>query len=137
MENERCWKDAHRAHRAAQVTWRGFLPTAALQAEIGRCRAVVMLHKWVEAFGNVAIEAMACGVPVVAYARGGPAEIVVDGVTGRLVAPDDVDSVVAALAGIGSIDRAACRDRVEMHYSREAFGQRVETWLEQIPGVAR
>lgn len=137
MENERCWEDARRAHPSATVTWRGFLPTVALQAEVGRCRAVVMLHKWVEAFGNVAIEAMACGVPVVSYARGGPAEIVVDGVTGRLVTPDDVDAVVAALRGIEDVDRAACRNRVVSHYSREAFGQRIESWLGRIPGVVQ
>jgi len=35
-----------------------------------------------EAFGNVAIEALACGVPVIAYRRGGPAEIVQDRLTG-------------------------------------------------------
>jgi len=36
-----------------------------------------------EAFGNVAIEALACGVPVIAYRRG-PAEIVQDRLTGFL-----------------------------------------------------
>jgi UDP-glucose:tetrahydrobiopterin glucosyltransferase len=38
--------------------------------------------RWVEAFGNGAIEALACGVPVVAYRRGGPVEIIEDGKTG-------------------------------------------------------
>jgi UDP-glucose:tetrahydrobiopterin glucosyltransferase len=135
MENERCWDDARRAHPGANVTWRGFLPTGALQAEIGRCRAIVMVHKWVEAFGNVAIEALACGVPVVTYARGGPAEIVTDGVTGRVVAPDDVDAVVSALAGIAAIDRRRCRELVMASYTREAFGGRVEAWLGAVPGV--
>lgn len=135
MENEHCWKEARRAHPAANVTWRGFLPTDELQAEIGRCRAIVMVHKWVEAFGNVAIEALACGVPVVTYARGGPADIVTDGVTGRVVAADDVDGVVQALATIGEIDRARCRELVTTSYTREAFGGRVEAWLAAVPGV--
>jgi UDP-glucose:tetrahydrobiopterin glucosyltransferase len=134
-EDERCWEEARRAHPGANVTWRGFLPTDALQAEIGRCRAIVMVHKWVEAFGNVAIEALACGVPVVTYARGGPAEIVTDGVTGRVVVPDDVDAVVSALAGIGAIDRRRCRELVMASYTREAFGGRVEAWLAAVPGV--
>jgi len=135
MENEQCWNDARRRHPGARVTWCGFLPTDELQAAIGRCSAIIMVHKWVEAFGNVAIEALACGVPVVTYARGGPAEIVTDGITGRIVAADDVDAVVTALAGIGSIDRARCRALVTGSYSREAFGGRVEAWLAAVPGV--
>lgn len=135
MENEHCWEEARRAHPGANVTWRGFLPTDALQREIGRCRAIVMVHKWVEAFGNVAIEALACGVPVVTYARGGPAEIVTNGITGRVVAPDDVDAVVSTLAGIDAIDRRRCREVVTESYTREAFGARVEAWLAAVPGV--
>ena len=40
------------------MTYEGFLPTDQLQAEVGQCAAVLMTSKWVEAFGNVAIEAM-------------------------------------------------------------------------------
>ncbi len=41
-----------------------------------------------ETFGNVLLEAMASGLPVVAIADGGPADVVQDQVTGRLIAPD-------------------------------------------------
>ena len=50
-----------------------------------------------EQFGLVLVEAMACGVPPVAVDRFGPGEIVADGETGRLVEPDDVDGLAAAL----------------------------------------
>ena len=60
-----------------------------------------MTPRWVEAFGNVAIESFACGVPVIAYRRGGPAEIITDGKTGFLVAPDSVDGLVRAIATVG------------------------------------
>jgi UDP-glucose:tetrahydrobiopterin glucosyltransferase len=93
-----------------------------------------MAPKWVEAFGNVAIEAMACGVPVIAYRRGGPAEIVVDGRTGFLVEPDDIDALVAAIARIGELDRVACRQRVEEEYSTAALAARVEAWLDEALG---
>jgi len=50
-----------------------------------------------EQFGAVLVEAMACGLPVIAVDAHGPAEIVDDGHTGWLVAPDDEDAMVEAL----------------------------------------
>jgi glycosyltransferase involved in cell wall biosynthesis len=42
-----------------------------------------------EGFGQVIVEAMMAGKPVIASASGGPVDVVEDGVTGRLIAPDD------------------------------------------------
>jgi glycosyltransferase involved in cell wall biosynthesis len=50
-----------------------------------------------EAFGLVLVEAMACGVPVIASRAPGPAAIVADGSTGWLIPPDDEDALVDAL----------------------------------------
>lgn len=50
-----------------------------------------------EAFGLVILEAMAAGKPVVATRVGGIPELVLDGVTGKLVPPRDPESVAAAL----------------------------------------
>ena len=75
------------------IEWRGFLPTADLQKEIGFCRALLNTPKWNEAYGNVVVEAMACGVPVVAFDRGGPGELIASGLTGWLVPPDDVSAM--------------------------------------------
>jgi glycosyltransferase involved in cell wall biosynthesis len=52
---------------------------------------VMLVPSWREAFGRIAAEAMAMGVPVVATNVGGPAEIVRDGVDGLLLAPRDPD----------------------------------------------
>jgi len=78
MQDRSCWDDALRNHPLAKVSYEGFLPTDELQEAIGGCAALLMTPKWVEAFGNVAVEAMACGVPVLAYRRGGPMEIVAE-----------------------------------------------------------
>ncbi|MBA4052122.1 MAG: glycosyl transferase family 1, partial [Erythrobacter sp.] len=56
-----------------------------------------------ETFGNVTLEAMASGLPVVAAGATGSASLVADGVTGRLVAPSgsktaDAEAFAAALA---------------------------------------
>ncbi|MFM2079793.1 MAG: hypothetical protein RLZZ219_475 [Cyanobacteriota bacterium] len=123
---------------AGTLEWRGFLPTAALQAELGRCRALLNTPKWNEAYGNVVVEAMACGVPVVAYRRGGPAELVQPGVNGFLVEPDDVTALAEAVARVETIERSACRRWAETHASRAVLAQRIETWLERgLTGATR
>ena len=51
-----------------------------------------------EGFGNVVAEALACGLPVVAYdCASGPSEIVINGHNGLLVPPEDVDRMADAL----------------------------------------
>jgi len=60
--------------------------------------ADLLVHASVkEQFGQVLVEAMACGLPVVAIDRGGPATIVEDPRTGWLVEPDDVEALAAAM----------------------------------------
>ena len=137
MQDPVHWQRVRDDHPEANLEYCGFLPTGELQVEIGRCSAVVMTPKWVEAFGNVAIEAMATGVPVITYDRGGPAEIVTDGETGFVVPADDIDALVAAVDRIGEIDRIACRRRVESEYSSEALARRVERWLFDVVEAAR
>jgi UDP-glucose:tetrahydrobiopterin glucosyltransferase len=103
-----------------------------MQQELRQCRAMLMTPRWVEAFGNVAIEALACGVPVISYRRGGPAEIIQDGKTGFLVEPDSVDRLVDAIARLDEIDRYTCRQQAETEFSLKALGDRFEKWFRDI-----
>ena len=54
-----------------------------------------------EGMGRVIVEAMALGLPVVATAVGGIPDVVTDGECGRLVEPEDVDALAAALIELG------------------------------------
>lgn len=137
MQDESAWRTAARQFPSARVEHAGFLATADLQARLGRCAALIMVHHWVEAFGNVAIEALACGVPVITYDRGGPAEIVRDGVTGFVVPADDTAAVVGAVERLSVIDRRRCRADAHERYSQEAFAGRVEGWLERVVAARR
>ncbi len=137
MQDESAWRAAARQFPSARVEHAGFLATADLQARLGRCAALIMVHRWVEAFGNVAIEALACGVPVITYDRGGPAEIVRDGETGFVVPADDTAAVVGAVERLSVIDRRRCRADAQERYSREAFAIRVERWLERVVAAQR
>lgn len=134
LEDHDYWQQLCQKFPSALNSYLGFLPTHDLQLVLRQCRALLMTPRWVEAFGNVAIEALACGVPVIAYARGGPAEIVQHGKTGWLVTPDDVPGLVNAIARIDTLDRQACRRQAETDYSLEALTTRFEQWFEAIIG---
>jgi glycosyltransferase involved in cell wall biosynthesis len=56
---------------------------------------------------------------VVAYARGGLVEVVADGISGRLVAPGDIDAAAEALRTIGGLDRSTCRAHAQANLNLE------------------
>ncbi len=126
------WQQILQDYPTAPIEYKGFLSTAELQKCLRECRGLVMTPRWVEAFGNVAIEALACGVPVIAYRRGGLVEIIEDEKTGFLVEPDSVSGLVEAIGKLDKIDRYACRQRVERDYSTTAMGDRMEHWFQDI-----
>jgi glycosyltransferase involved in cell wall biosynthesis len=82
-----------------------------------RGRAFVFPIRWQEPFGLVMIEALACGMPVVATPCGAATEIVEDGVSGFL--RRDLDGLTAALRDIERIPAQACRARVESRFSAD------------------
>jgi glycosyltransferase involved in cell wall biosynthesis len=82
---------------------------------LGACAALLHPIAFAEPFGLSVVESMVCGTPVVAYRKGSMPEVVDEGVTGRLV--DSLEQAVTAVAGIGEIDRTACRAR-----ARDRFG---------------
>jgi phosphatidylinositol alpha 1,6-mannosyltransferase len=69
-------------------------------ADLGRAVAsmdILFNPSVTETFGNVTLEAMACGIPVVAAIATGSESLVADGVTGRLVRPGAIDGFADAL----------------------------------------
>ena len=117
---------------SGEICWKGFLPTNKLQEELGKCRALINTPKWNEAYGNVIVEAMACGVPVVAYKKGGPGEIIQHGETGFLAKADDKKSLLSYLKKIDIIKRKKCRKWVENNASSKIFADKVVSWLKKV-----
>ena len=65
VEDPRYAEEVEASVPAGTLEWRGFQPTDSLQKELGGCRALLNTPKWNEAYGNVVMEAMACGLPCV------------------------------------------------------------------------
>lgn len=102
-------------------------------------KAILLPIQWEEPFGLVAIEAMACGTPVIAFAKGAMPEIILDGVTGFIVNPSGedkrgdfivkktgIEGLVEAIQKINSLPeteyvkmRQASKKRVEENFSVE------------------
>ena len=115
---------------AQRVFLAGWHDHAELPAIFAAADAVVLASAQ-EPFGQVLVEGMACGLPAIAMAAGGPSEIIADGQTGWLVPPDDEAAFAAALvsavndAHMRRVRGAAAYDAVHARYSWPALGAHV------------
>ena len=78
---------------------------------LSHASAILCPIRWQEPFGLVAIEAMACGTPVIAIRRGAFPELIEDGVTGFLC--DSDEEILEAVGEVGKLNPEDCRRRVE------------------------
>jgi D-inositol-3-phosphate glycosyltransferase len=94
----------------------GAVPHERVVDWMAACDLLALVSR-VEPLGQVALEAMASGRPVVATRVGGTAEVVPDGVAGALVDPADRGAIASAILGVLAAppDPAACRAAAERH----------------------
>jgi glycosyltransferase involved in cell wall biosynthesis len=116
-EYSREWVEPRRADPG--VSLHGGVPRTAVWAVMARAAVVLCPARWEEPFGMVAAEAQACGTPVVGFHRGALHEVILDGVTGFLVAPDDVSAAADAVRRTAQLSRSRCRDHAERHLDLE------------------
>jgi glycosyltransferase involved in cell wall biosynthesis len=113
------------------ATFLGSVPDAEVRRLYQRARAVLLPGE--EDFGIVPVEAQACGRPVIALARGGAVETVVDGVTGLLVAEPTSRAFADALRRSQTItfDAATLRANAE-RFSMAAFLSAMERQVDDL-----
>lgn len=103
-----------------RVDFRGF--RGDVWAELARLDVLVHCSITPEPFGQVVVEGMAAGLPVVAAAAGGPAEVVTDGEDGLLVPPGDPDRLTEALRRLADDPALRARLAERAVVSAERFG---------------
>jgi glycosyltransferase involved in cell wall biosynthesis len=86
---------------------------------LGNAAALLMPIEWEEPFGIVMVEAMACGTPVIGFARGSVPEVIEEGLTGAVVT--DAGAAVRALERVRRFDRTRVRARCAQRYSYAAI----------------
>ncbi len=135
------------------VNYRGESKTPEEKSQLlSQAKAFLFPLQWEEPFGIVLVEAMACGTPVIAYARGAVPEIVQDGITGFLVnpSPDDIrgdwiikktgveglQEAVERMYSLSVTDyttmRTASRKFVEENFTTEVMGSRYLDFYQKI-----
>jgi glycosyltransferase involved in cell wall biosynthesis len=114
----------------ARMRWVGSLHGAAKLRFLARARALICPLRWEEPGATAAIEALACGTPVVAMRRGALAEIVDHGVTGFLA--DDEHELVRGLNRVGELDPDDCRRAARERFAPAVMAERYVALYEEV-----
>jgi len=103
----------------------------------------VLIPSLTEGFPRVAIEAMASSKPVVATRVGGTPEAIIDGETGILVPPKDIDAMASAITRVvtdpdlQSRLGSSARQRTEQHYSAASYVARLDEMYQRWANTAK
>lgn len=97
---------------------------------IHNARALLITSEINETSSIVAMEAAACGTPVIALRRGALAEVVEPGVTGILV--EDAAAMITALPRIAEIDPMRCRQFAQEHHSAKRMADGYSELYEKV-----
>jgi asparagine synthase (glutamine-hydrolysing) len=129
---------AHEVGVADRVDFRGFVPDEALPTLYNEADLFVMPSR-MEGFGIVFLEALSCGVPVIAGNRDGSVDAVLDGRVGILVDPQDSRELEQAIQDMIEkkvdgrlLDPSFLREEALTHYGFEWFRQSVRAVLTSV-----
>jgi glycosyltransferase involved in cell wall biosynthesis len=89
---------------------------------LGNALALLFPIDWIEPFGLVMIEAMACGTPIIGWRNGSVPEVLEDDVTGFVI--DSIDQAVEAVGKLGTLDRMLVRDSFERRFTVQQMTDR-------------
>jgi len=106
-------------------------PSFADKIDLLRRASALLLPSLVDETSSlVAMEAMACGTPVIAFRRGAIPEVVRDGITGFIVTT--VDEMASAVTRVAEIDPTSCRRHVEENFSADRMADDYERLYREV-----
>ncbi|WP_067397936.1 glycosyltransferase [Falsirhodobacter sp. alg1] len=124
IEDAEYYEAEIKPHLGTLIRYGGHLRTHALAHEMGRASVLLFTPLWDEPFGLVAVEAMACGVPVAALDMGAAREII--GEAGYFAHPEDTVGYDTAIRRAMDIPRTIPRNRVERLFTIDRMVDRYE-----------
>ena len=97
---------------------------------LSKAQALIAATTYLEPFGNIVVEAMLSGTPVITSDWGGFADSVNQGVTGYRC--KDMKEFIYAAENISNLDTANCRKWAVANFSDEVVHKKFDTWLQRI-----
>ncbi len=100
---------------------------------MSKAKAIFVPSLYLEPFGNVAVEAMACGTPVICSDWGAMTETVIQGVTGFRCR--SFAEFCQGVDDVGKLDPAAIRQHAVGHYSLDVVGKKYQAYFHRLESL--
>ena len=118
----------------SKITFTGRISDSEVKDYLQRCKALIFCAE--EDFGIIPVEAQACGRPVIAFARGGALETVIEGKTGLFFGEQTVQALENALTDFEKTKADGAFDAQEIvrhasTFSRERFCKEIKEFIEK------
>ncbi|WP_443741461.1 glycosyltransferase [Treponema berlinense] len=121
-------------YKGADIKFTGRISDSEVQDYLMRCRAMIFSAE--EDFGIIPVEVQACGRPVIAFAKGGSLETVIDKKTGVFFKEQKTESVMQAIKEFETLEKQKCFNPTEISshaksFSTERFCAQIKDEIEQ------
>ncbi|RYJ03568.1 MAG: glycosyltransferase, partial [Acetobacteraceae bacterium] len=129
IEDPAYWQEQVAPLLGDGIRYGGHIGSAALAGELGRASVFLFTPCWDEPFGLVAVEAMACGVPVASFDMGAAREVVAE--AGAFAATNNAAALAEAIPAAMAIPRRIPLERVTRLFTRDIWLDRCEVLYRQ------
>lgn len=133
VQDERYFADKVQPHLGRDIIYMGPIGADRRAAVLGGAVALLHLISFDEPFGLSVVEAMACGTPVIANARGSMPEIIRPGINGFLV--NSLEEAARSVEQCAALNRVEVRDSVVQRFSAERMVEDYLRLYEQLVPV--